>query len=118
LQGSALWRALEPGPTKIQAERAAKRTAIFSRKPLSVRAQGIAARSGTRTVERVVGYQVARRTPELGFTKFQAEGAVLGEEAALVWKNEAIFHHLQKIAIFERFFHLKLKQNRYSTPYI
>jgi hypothetical protein len=46
----------------------------------------------------------------------------MGEEvangAALIQENGAIFHHLQKNAIFGRFFCLKLKQNRYSTPYI
>jgi hypothetical protein len=45
-------------------------------------------------------------------------GAALGEQAALVWEIGVIFHYLQKITIFERFFRLKLKQIRYSTPYI
>jgi hypothetical protein len=45
-------------------------------------------------------------------------GAVLDEQAALIRENGAIFHHLQKNAIFERVFRLKLKQNRYPAPYI
>jgi hypothetical protein len=35
---------------------------------------------------------------------------VSGEQAALIRETGAIFHHLQKIAIFERFFRLKLKR--------
>jgi hypothetical protein len=48
----------------------------------------------------------------------EPKGAALGEQAALGREIGAIFHYLQKITIFERFFRLKLKQIRYSTPYI
>jgi hypothetical protein len=61
---------------------------------------------------------VARRAPEHGFAKYRAEEAVLSEQTALIREIGAIFHHLQKNALFERFFRLKLKQIRYSTPYI
>jgi hypothetical protein len=39
LQGAALWRALDPADTRIQANKGAKRTAIYSRMRLTVRAQ-------------------------------------------------------------------------------
>jgi predicted secreted Zn-dependent protease len=81
-------------------------------------AQGIGTQTGTRYVERVVGYQVARRAPEGVLQSTEPAGAELGEQAALARENGTVFHHLQKIVIFERFFRLKLKQNRYSTPYI
>jgi hypothetical protein len=54
-----------------------------------------ATRTGTRNVERVV---------------VPSGVAVLGEQAALIREIRAIFHHFQKIAIFERFFRLKLKR--------
>jgi hypothetical protein len=40
----------------------------------------------------------------------EPKGAALGEQAALIRETGVIFHHLQKIALFERFFCLKLKR--------
>jgi hypothetical protein len=54
---------------------AAERTAILSAKPHPVRAQGI---RPIRHAKRVVGFQVARRAPGHGFTKFRAEGDTMG----------------------------------------
>jgi hypothetical protein len=39
-----------------------------------------------------------------GFTKYRAEGAVLGEQAALIRETGADFNDLQKNAILNDFF--------------